>query len=310
MTRSERCIRTGLTFALLASALGAGGCFPPSDSTLYTPAPPIDFAKAYRTAKILFDVTNVAGIPDEQLTQQYQTATDEVLVRSTTFPGDTTPSRYMFLKDHATGTQTVYLSGTNSGTLWGFDFDLQTVYDSDFNAPVHQGFDNAALTVLDDVLPRLEIDYDTTVAGYSLGGAMAPLLAKYLILNGYTISNVTTFGEPKLTNKSGVDAFANLPLLRFMNRYDTVPHLPPDDFTPPENFDQIAPAIILYNGPYYAYVTPNDPPYLATTDGNLWNILWDTSINDHGTLYLSQLASKLDGAIQIPWLIQAPTSNP
>jgi triacylglycerol lipase len=291
----------------LAIALLGAGCVPcVDDPQINTPAPVVDFVKAHRLAKTLFDVSFTTTITDEQLAATYQTDTNTVLVRSTTFPGDTSPSRYMYTKDSTLRTQAVFLSGTNSETLWKFDFDLASTYEPDFDSPVDRGFNNAALTVLDDLLPRLELDYPVAVSGYSIGGAMAVLLGQYLVLNGYEVSEVVTFGQPKITNAESGLNFVNLPLLRFVNRKDPVPHLPPNDLVPNETFDHFAPEVILYDGPYYSYLDESDPSYVRSTDGNLLSFIPQIDFNEHGILYVERLEAKLAEAIQIPYVCIAP----
>ncbi len=298
---------------MLAALLAAGslaGCLCLPDLVITTKAPTVDFAAAHTLAKTLFDVSMTEQIPDDQLKAQYKTDNNTVVVTSTTFAGDTSPSRYMFIKDDATATQTIYLSGTNSTTLWSFNLDLAMIDDPDIGARVHRGFSNAALTVLDDALPRLSPDYSTTVAGYSLGGAMAVLLAKYLIIDGYKIDRVVTFGQPKFTDAAGAAEFTDVPLLRFVNRKDPVPHLPPNGFTGTEVLDHFGPEVILYDGQYYAYLMPGDPSYIRSTTGDLMTTLFQADFNEHGTLYVDRLASKLDEAEQIPYVCQAPASQP
>lgn len=310
MLKMPRAARTAWMIAALVGVASMAGCgvgFLP-DSKISTPAPTIDFAKAYALAKSLFDVSQTANITDDQLYAMYKTDTNDVVVRSTVFPGDTTPSRYMFVKDNGTQTQTIYLSGTNSETLWSFDLDLSVITNPDFRHHVHRGFDNAALTVLDDVLPRLEITYPVTVTGYSLGGAMAALAGEYLLIDGYDVVDVVTFGQPKVTDKDGVDLFANLPITRFVNRNDPVPHLPPNDMTPPENFDHFGPEVILYDGPYYAYLVPGDASFMRSTTGDLISTLIQADFNQHGQIYVDRLASKLNQAIQIPYVVKPPAN--
>jgi hypothetical protein len=265
-----------------------------------TPAENIDFAKAYGLAVTLFDVSSTVDITDTQLSAAYQTDTNEVLVRSTTFAGDTSPSRYMFIKDPIAQTQIVYLSGTNSDTLWKFDLDLAMVDDLDLQCHVHRGFDNAALTVLDDVLPRLETNYPTTVTGYSIGGAMAVLLAQYLKVNGYPVVDVVTFGQPKVTDTIGMEKFADLPLLRFVNHLDPVPHLPPDGIGT-TTMAHFGPEVVLYDGADYAYMDEGDLNYVRSTTGDLVTFLPPCNFNEHGRLYVDRLAAKLEQANRIPY---------
>jgi triacylglycerol lipase len=310
MTRLSRKVReTGLIAALAGTSLLAGCfCFP--DSRISTKAPTIDWARAHTLASALFDVSQTAAISDQQLTAMYQADTNEVAVTSTTFAGDTSPSRYMFIKDHAAGTQTIYLSGTNSNALWSFNLDLVMIDDPDIGCRVHRGFSNAALTVLDDALPRLEIEYPITVTGYSLGGAMAALLSKYLTINGYQVVEVVTFGQPKLTDAAGIAAFADLPILRFVNRNDPVPHLPPNDFLPGEDFDHFGPEVILYDGPSYSYLIAGDRSFTGSTTGDLVTTLLQANFNDHGNIYVTRLAEKMQEAVQIPYVCRPPASEP
>lgn len=312
MLKAPYAAKTAWMVATLVGVVVVTGCGMASisDSRISTQATDIDFAKAYALAKSLFDVSQTLDITDEQLLAMYKTDANEVVVRSTVFPGDTTPSRYMFVKDNATQTQTIYLSGTNSETLWSFDLDLTVINNPDFRSHIHRGFDNATLTVLDDVLPRLEITYPVTVTGYSLGGAMAALAGEYLIIDGYNVVDVVTFGQPKVTDKDGVELFANLPITRFVNRNDPVPHLPPDDMTPPENFSHFGREVVLYDGPYYAYLVPGDPSYARSTTGNLAQALVQADFNQHGKIYVDRLAEKLNQAIQIPYVVKAPASQP
>lgn len=300
-------VRAGLAAGVL---IFAAGCFPcQDDPDMNTAAPAVDFVRAHGLAKALFDVSFTTTITDEQLTAMYKTETNEVLVRSTIFPGDTSPSRYMYVTDHASRTQQVFLSGTNSETLWAFDFDLSSTWEPDFGSPVHRGFNNAALTVLDDLLPRLKTDYPVTVTGYSLGGAMAALLAQYLVINGYDVAEVVTFGQPKITGHETVANFMNLPILRFVNRKDPVPHLPPDDFTPGETYSHFGPEVILYDGPYYSYMDSSDASYDRSTDGNIVAILTEANFDEHGITYVNRLASKLTNAVQIPYVCTAPAEE-
>ncbi len=287
--------------AILATVAGCAPC-PPDDQT-NTPAQAIDFTKAHRLAAALFDVSATATIADDQLAASYQTDSNDVLVRSTTFAGDTSPSRYMFIKDRDAQAQIIYLSGTNSDTLWKFDLDLAMVNDQDLRSHVHRGFDNAALTVLDDVLPRLEADYPITVAGYSIGGAMAVLLAQYLDVNGYQVVDVVTFGQPKVTDAAGAASFANLPLLRFVNHKDPVPHLPPDGIGT-TSMVHFGPEVILYDGADYAYLNQGDGNYDRSTTGDLVWVLLSSNFDEHGRIYVDRLAAKVDQATWIPFTCQ------
>ncbi len=309
MTRLPQTAKRMWMLAALLAVGSVTGCLCLPDLAISTKAPPIDFAAAHSLAKTLFDVSMTEQISDDALKAAYKTDGNEVVVTSTTFAGDTSPSRYMFIKDHASGTQTVYLSGTNSSTLWSFNLDLAMIDDPDIGARVHRGFSNAALTVLDDALPRLEPSYPTTVAGYSLGGAMAVLLSKYLMINGYQVVDVVTFGQPKLTDAAGAAQFADVPLLRFVNRKDPVPHLPPNGFTGTEQLEHFGPEVILYDGQNYAFLQPGDASYVRSTTGDLLGTLLQADFNEHGNIYINRLATKTEQAEQTPYVCKPPASQ-
>jgi len=174
------------------------------------------------------------------------------------------------------------------------------VEDQDLRSLVHRGFDNAALTVLDDVLPRLEVDYPITVTGYSIGGAMAVLLAQYLNVNGYEVVDVVTFGQPKVTDAAGAPSFANLPLLRFVNHLDPVAHLPPYGIGTTD-LVHFGPEVVLYDGADYAYLDEGDLNYVRSTTGDLTSFLPADNFNEHGRLYVERLAAKLDSTHRIAY---------
>ena len=74
---------------------------------------------------------------------------------------------------------------------------------------------------------HLQPNYQTRITGHSLGGAVAVILMMFLKEEGYLIEKCITFGQPKVTNRQGVQQCQHLPLLRVINREDTVPLVPP-----------------------------------------------------------------------------------
>ncbi|XP_065879498.1 phospholipase A1-II 1-like [Euphorbia lathyris] len=129
------------------------------------------------------------------------------------------------------------------------------------DAKVHQGFLNvytdksansvynktssreqrtAVVRRLVDKYGALKDDISITVAGHSLGGALATLNSMDIVFNGYnkptgskTLYPVTAFvyGCPRIGDKTFLKLFNSLPnlhLLRIRNAKDIVPDLPPD----------------------------------------------------------------------------------
>jgi triacylglycerol lipase len=93
--------------------------------------------------------------------------------------------------------------------------------------PIHRGFFAAAIAVHDFARPLLDPAFETRVTGHSLGGAGAAVLLMLFQQDGLRLGRAMTFGQPKVTNQSGVTRFRDLPLLRFVNHDDPVPLLPP-----------------------------------------------------------------------------------
>mmetsp|Transcript_20128 Transcript_20128/g.30269 ORF Transcript_20128/g.30269 Transcript_20128/m.30269 type:complete len:386 (+) Transcript_20128:103-1260(+) len=73
------------------------------------------------------------------------------------------------------------------------------VYDKELGCRVHWGFRNQAERILQDVQPRLHMDNGTIeVAGHSLGGAVAYIIAAKLKQRGYTnVVRVTSLASPR-----------------------------------------------------------------------------------------------------------------
>ncbi|CAE8644444.1 unnamed protein product [Polarella glacialis] len=122
------------------------------------------------------------------------------------------------------------------------------------------------------------------LTGHSLGGAMAALAAWDLSASGYNVSQVYTYGEPRLGNSAWVSAFqdlmANKSFYRVVHYKDPVPHFPSELF----NYRHAAPEV------YYS--TQVSGPYTVCNSGeesrcsDQWN-LFETMF--HACLHCSYL---------------------
>jgi len=92
---------------------------------------------------------------------------------------------------------------------------------------LHRGFEKAASQIYEIIKPHARKDYIIRLTGHSLGGAIAVILEAYFNHEGYQVGQAITFGQPKVTNKEGMEALGNLPLLRVINNEDPVPLVPP-----------------------------------------------------------------------------------
>lgn len=281
----------GLVGALLALVSGCG--FVPilvgPDSPV--PDPPIGFARALELARIATDVTQNTRLTSDDLRTLYTTADVEVYVFNTVLPGDDGETRFMLLTDHAQRRQTLALGGTNTYRQWQFDALTVPSYQEDLGAAVHAGWNLLAFVVIDNMLAELRTDYTLTVTGFSLGGALSAITAQYLQLAGYQVTEVVTFGQPRVTDAPGVAAFVDLPITRFVNDGDPFPHMRPSDGGA-AHFGRM---VLLYTGPFYAYVPAGDPRLEA--GARPFDAFLEPEFEYHSeNLYIERLTTMVAGA--------------
>lgn len=78
---------------------------------------------------------------------------------------------------------------------------------------------------------RMAISRPFILIGSGLGGAVAIILAKKLQNLGHEILEVTTFGQPKITDASGAQELNDLPILRVTLDSDILSRLPVSNLT-------------------------------------------------------------------------------
>jgi hypothetical protein len=142
---------------------------------------------------------------------------------------------YYELKGNGKIKQEIFCRGTTLFADILTSLQAYMVYDEDLECRVHKGFCRQADRILEDVLPLLTPPSDRRatieLAGHSLGGAVAAILAIKLRKRGYRVIRVTTVGEPRFCAQDA-DAERLLELLpkdhlRVENDQDFVPFLPP-----------------------------------------------------------------------------------
>ena len=215
-------------------------------------------------------------------------------------PGNT-KVRYFLEQDKAAKTQYITVRGTANKVNLHEDMDAKVRIDPKSGLPVHEGFDNDARAVYADLKPYLQKGYTTRVAGHSLGGAVAALVAIYAKADGYTVEKIVTFGQPRFTTKEGVAQLSSLPLTRVVDENDIIPMLPPGGGNKAEGaYDQVGPEIILLDGPHYVYLPNHIADRLAV--GELWRDLAIADLQDHKMdNYLRRLADKSKGAVEVAY---------
>jgi triacylglycerol lipase len=225
-----------------------------------------------------------------------------ILVNS---PG-TIDVQYFVEQDNEANTQHVTIRGTANRENFLEDIDFTVHQTAGASIPVAVGFDRVARRILADVTARLNKQHKTYVTGHSLGGAVATLLAFYLIEDGYNVGGVVTFGQPRFTTSDGVEsgrlrALSGV-LVRVVDENDVVPMLPPGSertgsYGP---FEHVGREIILLDGAYYVDLPNHTADHLSVDES--WREWASARLRDHHMAnYLARLSTKSAAAVPVPF---------
>jgi triacylglycerol lipase len=210
---------------------------------------------------------------------------------------------YFLERDDRRRIQIITIRGTHNDKNITEDLSFTVRDDRKIAIPVHSGFDRTTRLVYLDVKPHLRPGYKTYVTRHSLGGAVAAILAIYLIEDGFPVERVVTFGQPRFTTTVAVKRLQFLPLTRVVDENDIVPLLPPSDLSDPVFglYDHVGPEIILLAGSDFVYLPSPDASLLAI--GSFWRSLDFANVKDHNIqLYMRRIASKSSDATEIPYI--------
>jgi hypothetical protein len=215
-------------------------------------------------------------------------------------PG-TSKVRYFLERDEKARLQYLTIRGTANKLNLKEDMEAAVRIDPASGLPVHRGFDADARAVYNDVKPHLRTDYKTRIAGHSLGGAVASLVAIHAIADGYKVERIVTFGQPRFTTQEGAARLGSLPLTRVVDENDIIPMLPPGGGNKAQgHYDQVGPEVILLEGPRYVYLPGPAAERLAV--GELWRNAGMADLEDHKMdNYLKRLGEKSKGAVEVPY---------
>lgn len=170
---------------------------------------------------------------------------------------------------------------------------------------VHRGFEADADSLYADVLPYLDKNLKVRLTGHSLGAAISTLLMMFLHEDGYLVERSINFGQPKLTNAKGVEAYGFLNLFRVVDENDLVPLVPPltllDSLHGP--YEHFGSELILLRERYYAFLEQSDAARKSVL--GFWENLGHESIEQHYMdSYLGNIRSKLEHAEPVPYEIR------
>jgi hypothetical protein len=120
---------------------------------------------------------------------------------------------------------------------WVQDADYEAVNEQNVQGKVHRGFLKAVTATWSDLLGTLQQWYregllegrKLYVTGHSKGGAAAPIAGVKLRAAGFTPAAVYTFAAARPGDAEfSKSAASGFQVWRYENRYDIVPHLPPN----------------------------------------------------------------------------------
>lgn len=168
--------------------------------------------------------------------------------------------RYFLEVDPKTGVQTVSVRGTSNLENIRVDAEFLPEAATEIGVPLHRGFAVAAEETYEDLRPRLDPAKPVRLTGHSLGGAIAVVLGMHLARDGFTIDQIVTFGQPKVTSIGGAQAYSKLPILRFRMEGDPVADVPPavPHIDSVWHYSHLGREVILHGEREYTQLAPED----------------------------------------------------
>lgn len=203
----------------------------------------------------------------------------------------------------STQTQVISIRGTSSVENAMVDIYLQLVEDKKTGLRLHHGFAFAARQVYAALKPLLKPGYKIDTTGHSLGGAVALILAMYMDADQFNIQQVTTFGQPKVTNIAGASKMQHINIIRVVTPFDLVPLVPLFDPLDINNLDVFWHAgieVVLLADTQYAILEGLDSMLRASSFTQ--KPLNEENLRNHQmTLYLEMLKAKTKSSKRVPY---------
>jgi len=210
--------------------------------------------------------------------------------------------RYYLLTHRIQPLQMIVVRGTKTRENILTDAEYIKRDDTLLGVWLHKGFDRATRELYETLAPRLAPDAELLITGHSLGGAITAILAMEAVADSLNLKQVITFGQPKVTNKAGVEKYRFLPLIRVVDERDLVPLVPPLTLVSAEHgaYRHFGPEVRLLQGPYYSYVVEVDSEKVGVD--SFWENLGNGLVKDHNMdLYVQRIASKVAQSKQVPF---------
>jgi hypothetical protein len=261
------------------------------------PAPAVDFGELLRLSEAYWFMRYA---PPQETRAALGPSYDQLAVVD--IPA--TANRYMIGTLAAKRRQDIWIRGTANRENAISDMQIAKRRNAKLGINLHRGFEDMAMAVYQDILPRLEPGFELVIFGHSLGAAEATILGLLLQADGRRVSRVYASGCPRLTDAAGAAAFARLPLVRVVNEADPVPVLPPRTLvSPADPYVHIGDAIVLLDGPYWCTLEEQTGPDPLAED--LWRSLRTNTlaadVKEHFIAsYIERIRPKVARSIQVP----------
>ena len=255
----------------------------------------IDFTRLIESAEF----ANAAYQPEAEIAELIRSSNYR-LTQYHTIPENQVS--YFIATNELTKTQLIAVRGTSNVENAIVDISLKLTQDERTGLRVHAGFSSAALQIYDDIQPFLKKNYTINTTGHSLGGAVALIVAMYLDSDQYRVGQVITFGQPKVTNLAGANAFQHLKIIRVVTALDLVPLVPPFDPLDINNLDiywHSGQEVLLLAGTKYS-ILEGINSMLRTTRFTQKKLTEDNLHNHKMALYLELLNQKKQSNELIP----------
>jgi hypothetical protein len=218
-----------------------------------------------------------------------------------TIPG--TQISFLLATNELTRTQIIAVRGTSNIENAMIDISLKLVLDQKTGIRLHDGFSFVAKQVYAELKPMLKSDYKINVTGHSLGGAVALILAMYLDADQFDIEQVTTFGQPKVTNIAGANKIQHINVIRVVTPLDLVPLVPlfdPLDISNVDVYWHAGKEVILLANSQYAVLQGTESMLRASSFTQ--RLLSEENLQHHQmAFYLEMLRVRIESSKLVPY---------
>jgi triacylglycerol lipase len=270
-----------------------GAAFPAASADRTVP----DFAEVFRLSEAYWSMRYA---PPQETRAAWGPSYDELAVVDI----PSTENRYMIGTDRAARRQDIWVRGTANLQNALADMEVAKRRSPKLGINLHRGFEDMALAVYRDILPRLEPGFSLVIFGHSLGAAEASILGLMLQRDAFPVARVYASGSPRLTDAAGAAAFASLALVRIVNEGDPVPVLPPRTLVSPRDpYVHIGDAVVLLDGPYFCRLSEQgkDDPLAADFWRSLKTGTLAGDVKEHFIQsYIERLRQKTVNPIEVP----------